>query len=379
MTTSINPGLTVAITTNTLQAGGAEKQRVHLANALSRGGNDVTMFVLQQDGPLASLIDVDVRVVYTSPLTVAPQSSDICLSGTTNTETAFAILQVATRRTQRWCIAIHNPVGVGAPRLGRLALCGLQIADATIALSRRHSEALKNDWGHCASHIIPNAVDLGMADQVQAWRRGRSAASFDYPFGYIGRLSLSHKGLDRLMRLMKAAMNDPLLSVLLGDNWRLAIAGEGPDRHELRDLAEQLGIHGRVDWLGHTTAEEFFQRIHTLMLLSRYEAQPLVLLEAAAAGAPVVASSTAQAEQGPLCSVIDPDDIDASLACLVTALSSGEQDATPASHYSPADMADSHRQLFRDVMAAEPARIATRRLTGTVTGLTDMALASLRR
>jgi polysaccharide biosynthesis protein PelF len=57
------------------------------------------------------------------------------------------------------------------------------------------------------------------------------------------------------------------------------------------DLAESLGLGERVRFTGETDTEPWYRRLDVVALTSLSEAQPLVLLEAMAAGVPVVATA----------------------------------------------------------------------------------------
>jgi glycosyltransferase involved in cell wall biosynthesis len=71
----------------------------------------------------------------------------------------------------------------------------------------------------------------------------------------------------------------------------LWIAGSGPDEASLRRLALDLGVAGRVRFLGHVkNVHELMFHARVFVLASRYEGFPNVLLEALAAGAASIAT-----------------------------------------------------------------------------------------
>ncbi len=74
---------------------------------------------------------------------------------------------------------------------------------------------------------------------------------------------------------------------------RLIVAGDGILRGELGALADTLGVAGRVIFLGHISATEvrgYMRRAAAFVLNSTYEGLPHVVLEAMAAGVPVIAT-----------------------------------------------------------------------------------------
>ncbi|MGZ4385557.1 MAG: glycosyltransferase, partial [Gaiellaceae bacterium] len=104
---------------------------------------------------------------------------------------------------------------------------------------------------------------------------------------------------------------------------RAVIAGDGPERERLERLADELGVADRVELPGWVDDPRSILRSSSALVLpSRFEALPLVVLEAMQAGLPVVASDV-----GSVCeAVIDgetgllvpPDDV----AALVGAIRS---------------------------------------------------------
>jgi glycosyltransferase involved in cell wall biosynthesis len=76
------------------------------------------------------------------------------------------------------------------------------------------------------------------------------------------------------------------------ENCRLLIVGDGPLRAELEQEARECGVDGFVHFAGaQSEPERFFSEMDVFALTSRSEGMPLVVLEAWAAGVPVVASA----------------------------------------------------------------------------------------
>src|SRR6478609_1116025 len=106
--------------------------------------------------------------------------------------------------------------------------------------------------------------------------------------GFAGRLDAA-KGADVLLR-----------AVALEPAVRLRLAGDGPERHALVDLAERLGIADRVELLGALAPEaltDFYRSLDVLVVPSLtthswVEQFGRVALEAMACGTPVVVSDS---------------------------------------------------------------------------------------
>ena len=82
---------------------------------------------------------------------------------------------------------------------------------------------------------------------------------------------------------------------------RVAIAGDGELRDELRGRMRTLGIEGNVELLGAIdNVEDLYARSRAFVLTSAFEGLPIAMLDAMAAGLPVVTSNV-----GEISTVID--------------------------------------------------------------------------
>lgn len=94
-------------------------------------------------------------------------------------------------------------------------------------------------------------------------------------------------------RLEKVKGHDVLVQAMskIGQDVRLAIAGQGSEQQRLVELVDSLGLHERVTFLGHVDdMKTFYQALDVFCLPSRNEGMPLAPLEAQACGIPVVAT-----------------------------------------------------------------------------------------
>jgi glycosyltransferase involved in cell wall biosynthesis len=112
-------------------------------------------------------------------------------------------------------------------------------------------------------------------------------------------------------------------------DWRLVLWGEGPDRAGLLALAERQGVADRVSCPGRSEAPGSWIASTTVFVLSsRHEGLPNALIEAMAAGSPVIAtdcpvggprSMIAEGLDGLL---VPPDDVEAMAAALERVIAS---------------------------------------------------------
>jgi glycosyltransferase involved in cell wall biosynthesis len=99
---------------------------------------------------------------------------------------------------------------------------------------------------------------------------------------FAGRLSHA-KGADVLL---------VALSRVGRADYRCLIAGDGPERNQLESLTALLGLRDRVCFLGaRQDVADLLSQANFLVLPSRWEGLPLIVLEAMAAGCPIIATS----------------------------------------------------------------------------------------
>jgi glycosyltransferase involved in cell wall biosynthesis len=165
------------------------------------------------------------------------------------------------------------------PGLERRLRRALAVADAVIAQGGFLKDViLELGVEEKRIHVIHNGVD------VAAYATG---ALFPHPRPYIlglGKLK-PHKGFDILLRAYARLHNPPL---------DLLIAGHGGQQQALGTLAHQLGIGHRVRFVGFVAGQEkvnLYRSATVFVCPSRREPFANVILEALAAGLPVVASA----------------------------------------------------------------------------------------
>lgn len=114
--------------------------------------------------------------------------------------------------------------------------------------------------------------------------------------GYVGRLS-PEKGGDTLLRAAERVLQSaPGASFVL--------VGDGPSAQSWQLLASELGIRDRIVFTGaRNDMPEVYASIDVMVLPSYVEAMPMCLLEAMAAGKPVIASAV-----GSIPGIISPEE-----------------------------------------------------------------------
>ena len=142
----------------------------------------------------------------------------------------------------------------------------------------------------------------------------------------------------------------------------------GPTHHEpeyaqeMIELAEELGLGRRVTFTGEADPAQWYARMDALVLTSLSEAQPLVALEAMAAGIPVVATDVGGCREviggaGLLTRCGDPEATAAALLRiagdeLLRARLGAEGRRRAATTHAPARVYGAYRELYERLAAA---------------------------
>lgn len=163
----------------------------------------------------------------------------------------------------------------------------LRAADHAVAVSPPLYATLCAWRGARPTELILNAAD---AEEVtrgagrEAFQRQVGLSASDLAIGCFGRLS-SEKGQDVLLEAFARIAPDVPAA-------RLVLVGDGPDEASLRARARELNVQDRVVFAGYYAGmRDCFDSIQLLVIPSRSEGLPNVLLEAMALGVPVVATS----------------------------------------------------------------------------------------
>lgn len=291
--------LRITLFSPALSAGGAERVLSLLANALAAEGHVITLITLADRARDFFPID---PAIHRVGLAVQSMSGGL-LDALRNNIGRIRRLRSALRGSDpEVLIAFCDQANVLALLASRGLPCRVIVSERTDP--SRHD--IGRLWSSLRRLVYPWADTVVVqTDAVAAWlcreiprarvtvipnpvlppsvtKPANSAQST--PPVIIGMGRLSHeKGFDRLLGAF--ATVSPTFP-----NWRLQLLGDGPLREALQSEAERLGIAARVSFLGnvaepagHLAAAELF------VLPSRYEGFPNALLEAMAAGLPVLA------------------------------------------------------------------------------------------
>lgn len=159
-------------------------------------------------------------------------------------------------------LALYRPLGARV----------LRGADEVIAVSDWEAELLASDFGLNAE-VIPNGVDVERFAEAEPLNRDRPYLLC------VGRLE-SYKGVQHVIRALPSLRD-----------YDLVVAGSGPHRDKLEQVARDAGVIDRVDFQGYVGDDELpglYAGASVHVTLSSFEAYGMTVGEALAAGTPCV-------------------------------------------------------------------------------------------
>jgi glycosyltransferase involved in cell wall biosynthesis len=228
------------------------------------------------------------------------------------------------------------------------------------------------------AHVRQQFVEYGVPpDRIEVIPNGVDATALDHPdidpepgrLLTLGRL-IRRKEVETILRAVRRLREE-------GHEIELDIAGDGPDRDRLESIAERLDLGDAVRFHGYVDDDgkvELLNRADVFVIASRQEGFGLVVLEAMAAGTPVVARHLPVYEEffvdgdhgrlvaaGPEALA---DGIDDLLADRDRLTAMGERGRETARDHSWDAVADRTEAVLRDVAARDT---TARRRTGVPT------------
>ncbi|MGQ7792358.1 glycosyltransferase family 4 protein [Faunimonas sp. B44] len=155
-----------------------------------------------------------------------------------------------------------------------------RLTDGLIHVSRYEQETYRSKVGlpRCPAHVVHNGL---RPEEFEAVVPGPDAADFLY----IGMMR-DLKGVDLFIEALRevAAGRPPIRALLVGD-------GEAADMARYREQVDRAGLSAAVRFEPPMPARVAFARARTIVVPSRAESLPYIVLEAAAAGLPMIATS----------------------------------------------------------------------------------------
>jgi glycosyltransferase involved in cell wall biosynthesis len=211
--------------------------------------------------------------------------------------------------------------------------------------------------------VIPNPIETkeGMAFKKYFMSLEQRSASDNPSFSICTVAALnSNKNIDMLIKSFKQFIRfhpDAILN----------IAGDGPEKKTLENLAINIGISEHINFLGFLSKPEVFRLMHQSLfyvLSSKYETFGVVVIEALSTGTPVLATRCGGPESiivdGSLGMLVDinPSALTAGLLEMVTAIQNDTYDPVKiaeriSNEYSPRSIGNQMKDLYSSILTKE--------------------------
>lgn len=307
--------LTVWILLTALSVGGSERTAIALANRLDPERYDVVVWTLFDTNPLAEQLEVPHRSLGVRPSNPdSPEKIDGAANPLDYVRAPLQFLRQVRRErpevlhtflyydnlvARGVALACRDGGSVPAvvngvrgyhqddrPVAHTVDRLTLPLADAVVSNSQGGAEYLRErGLGEERLAVVPNGRDL------DAYRDGSCAGlreEFGIPdggpvVGTVGRL-IERKGQFDLLRAWpRISANHP--------DATLVVVGYGPERGALESLAAELGVAASVRFVGaRDDVPAVLDLLDVFAFPSHWEGQPGAVLEAMAAGLPIVAT-----------------------------------------------------------------------------------------
>jgi glycosyltransferase involved in cell wall biosynthesis len=158
---------------------------------------------------------------------------------------------------------------------------------APVAVAREIGRSIEQYYGVPPAAVIPNGIDAAAFCRPQdraPWRRAHGFCTGDLLVASVARLEPQKDPLGLIGAFATALGRDPRAHLLL--------AGDGSLRGAAGECAAALDLRGRVHFLGvQSDIAGLLAAADLFVLFSSYEGNPVAVMEAMAAGLPVIASS----------------------------------------------------------------------------------------
>jgi glycosyltransferase involved in cell wall biosynthesis len=167
----------------------------------------------------------------------------------------------------------------------------LTSCEALIAVSKREREHfLEQGIPAAMTYTVANGIPSPPMRDRNVVRAALGLGHEDVSIGFIGRL-VPQKAPELFLASIAAA-------VRRSPSLRGVLVGTGPLQAAVHAMARQEGIFDRVVWVTEQRGQDVLPALDVLVMSSLYEGMPYVLLEALAAGVPVIATDVGGVAEG---------------------------------------------------------------------------------
>ncbi|MDO4982360.1 MAG: glycosyltransferase [Eubacteriales bacterium] len=302
----------IAIFQNELGMGGIQKSLINLLRALDYSKVSVDLYLSQKDDFWKEKLPEQVRVCYLKPthgffsfipfdaarsvLKYDFLDDDYDLAVDFNSYQCSCAVGATTVGAKRRAMWIHNDVKIKLNNEWKYRVLWhffkgkFKYYDVFVPVSAALEKPFRRMSGTdkpCT--VIQNVINVSdIREKMQVTPDDVSVDSACMNFVALGRLC-HQKGYDIMLEEFKKACE-------YRDDLRLYIIGDGPDRAALEKHRDEAGLKDKVFFLGNKTNPYCYMKLmDALLSTSRYEGQPLNIMEAMAIGLPLYCTKNLEA------------------------------------------------------------------------------------
>ncbi|WP_404711063.1 glycosyltransferase [Sphingomonas sp. MMS24-J13] len=282
----------VALVLHQLSTGGTERVAVRLANAWAAAGRRVTLFCGSSDGPLAPLVSPDVEIVpiaHNQPRSRAELGRALAVQMRHHAPDVVVgpgnyhvpILAAMQHALDRQCPPILCKISNPLRRADRSGIRQIAFTAGFRRMTRRFDALIAMSPVFAAeAAFVTGRHDIACIDEpnLDAMPDATRGDVQSHTILCVGRLTRQKNfglALEAFARMPRQT--------------QLVLLGEGEQDAMLRARAGELGIADRVRFEGYVrNVGDYLDRADVLLCTSLYEGYPAALIEALAAGVPLV-------------------------------------------------------------------------------------------
>ncbi len=163
-------------------------------------------------------------------------------------------------------------------------------ADTVICISEYEKRLVETDFDATGKIIkIPNGLNLSEFENLRSQKNeAKEDKNKERILLYVGRLE-EYKGVQYIIQSL------PKLQ-----DFRLRIVGKGPYEKELHNMAEELGVSEKIEWLKNLSREELLEcyvAADIFLMLSSHESYGITVAEALTSGTPCIVAKGSALEE----------------------------------------------------------------------------------
>lgn len=209
----------------------------------------------------------------------------------------YLLPSVLFRRARAWVHTVHNLAEKEVDLVGKVVhWLAFRLGVVPVTIAREVAQSLERMYGLRNLPLIPNGIPIAnyaLGEEARrAWREKAGFRDDEVLLVSVARLSPQKDPFTLIQAFSLVISRQKESPSGKSPKLRLLLVGDGPLRPELEERIRALGLEGRVHLLGiRTDVPEILAGADVFVLSSRWEGNPLSVMEAMAAGKAIIATA----------------------------------------------------------------------------------------